>query len=256
MTRSTPKPTTSESSVTSLGELMRLEKERQDEEENLRLREHQAKLRADEDAAKRLLAAEEEARTKVAAEVRLREQEAAVLAGRIDAETRATVERQKVLALEAAREAERQRERDHELSVKRLELQAAAERSPTSTLVGYGVAVVVLVAAVLVQVLVLGPNSDAKLAQVSEIAKQNGVALDTLRSERDGQKRRADGLTKDLAESHQRLTALETELAQLKAARAPKAGPLGPTPAPGPRNPSADQPCQKGDPLCPTIGKP
>jgi len=256
MTRSTPKPTTTESSsMSSLGELMRIEKERQTEEENARLREHEAKLRADEDAAKRLVAAEDEARRKVAEESRAHAEEAARVAARAEAEGRAVVEREKVLAQEAARETQRQKERDHELAVRRLELQAAAERSPLASLAGYGLAAVVLVVAVLVQLLVVGPAHAREVAAAADATKQQGHTIDTLRAERDGQKARADGSTKELDQARTRLAALEAELAQIKvASRGGKAGAFVPAPPPSPRATKPGEPCQKGDPLCPTIG--
>lgn len=255
MTRSTSKPGTSESSISSLGELMRLEKERQEEEERGRLREHEKKLRADEEAARRLLAAEEEARQAVLAEARARDERERVLAAKIDAEGKATIEREKVRAIEAAREAERAKEREHELTVKRLELQAAAERSPVATLAGYALAALVLVAGLLAQMLLVGPAHDRKIAEMSETTKQNGIAIEGLRGERDAQKARADGATKDLEASRGKVSALEARIAALEATRFPKGAPgHGPVVAPSPPKPG--ETCLKGDPMCFTIGPP
>lgn len=245
--------TTDDSAITSLGELMRLEKERLADEARGRLKEHQAKLHADELAAARLLQEDEARRLREAERDAERDRAAKVFAARLEAEKASTIERERVSAAEAAHEKSREKEREHELSVKRLELQAAAERSPIGTLVGYALALVVLLGSAGLHFGLVRPAAEAKLAEATSRAASEGIALGHAKDDLGAAKSRADGLGRELAESRSRVSALEAEVQALKQGKS-KPGPaqaLGGAPLRLPTKTA--EPCLKGDPMCPTI---
>ena len=256
MTRPTSKPT-DESAISSLGELMRLEKERVVEKERGRLREHQAKLAKDQETAERLLR-DEASKNRAAAEAAAaRDREAALAIARLEAEKAGSIERERVLAVEGAREAAREKEREHELSIKRLELRAAAEKSPVAGLVGYAVAVVVLFGALGLHFGMSKPAADAKNAELSDRADKESAALGRAKDDVVIAKARADRLERDLSDSRTRVSALELEVSALKAAKVKPgatlvAGALVPARPVVPVVPV--RACENGDPLCPTIG--
>jgi hypothetical protein len=250
MTHSTSK-STDDSAISSLGELMRLEKERLADEEKGRLRAHEAKLAADQEAAARLVRLEEvqrQAAREAALERDLREK---TVSARLDAEKAAILERERVSAIEAAREKTREKEREHELEVRRLELRAAAEKSPVAGLVGYALAFLVLVGAVGVHFGVTGPRADAKVAELSFLVSTNTVTVGLLKDDLNAAKNRADALSKELSLARSRVSDLESEIVTLKSQKPKVGGPSG-TAIPVHKLP-AGEPCQKGDPMCPTI---
>ena len=243
MNRPPTKPN-DDSSVSSLGELMRLEKERVASDERRKLAAHEAKLAAEARAAEALLR-EEEARRRDAERAReIRAEEDRRLEARIEAEKRAAIERERVL------------EREHELAVKRLEVLASAERAPAAGLFGYALAGLVALGSAAGYFGALRPAAEARLAEADSVLRQNGVALERARADLAAEKAKAEAASRDVSRGEARIAALEAEL---RAARAH--APSTHTPTGGPhvgtsKGPSAEPPCVPGDPLCPTIGRP
>ena len=251
MTRSTSKPQ-EDSAISSLGELMQLERERVAAEERSRLAEHEEKLRADQAAAERLVRLEEE-RTR-----KLREDEARRLAADRLAEAEARVraeadaEKNRLLAIEAAREQARAKEREHELSLARLSLQEKAARSPVTELVGYGAAVLIALASVGTYLAVLAPRADARVTEATRIADERAQELARVKSSLEAERSRSAGLGTELASSREQVASLEKRVAALQVAAlkgdrvqsisVPVSTPSAPAPT--------AKPCPKGDPLC------
>lgn len=251
MTRSTSKPH-EDSAISSLGELMRLERERVAAEERSRLAEHEEKLRADQEAAERLVRSEEE-RTRKAREEdarRLAAERVAEVEARVRAEAEA--EKTRLLAIEAARERARAEEREHELSLARLSLQEKAARSPLAELVGYGVAALVALAGVGTYVAVLAPRADARVAEATRIADERGQELARAKSSVEAERARSTGLGNELAASREQIASLEKRVAalQLAALKGDRVQAIA-VPVTAPKDPTpTTKPCPKGDPLC------
>lgn len=251
MTRSISKPR-EDSAISSLGELMELERERVAAEERSRLAEHEEKLRADQDAAERLLRLEEE-RTRKAREMderRAASERVAEAEARVRAEAEA--EKTRLLAVEAAREQSRAKEREHELLLARLSLQEKAARSPVTELVGYGVAVLVLLAGVGGYFAVLAPRADARVAEATRLADERAQELTRAKSSLEVERGRATRLAGELEAARAEVLSLERRVAILQLATTKGqpvssiAVPLGTSKEPIP----PAKPCPKGDPLC------
>ncbi|MFO0641738.1 MAG: hypothetical protein U0183_21115 [Polyangiaceae bacterium] len=255
MNRPPTKPN-DDSSVSSLGELMRLEKERVASEEKRHLAAHEAKLAAEARAAEALLR-EEEARRRDAERAReIRAEEDRRLEARIEAEKRAAIERERVLAEGQVAERARVLEREHELAVKRLEVLASAERSPAAGLFGYALAGLVALGSAAGYFGIVRPAAEARLAEADALLRQNGVALERARADLAAEKAKAEATSRDVSRGEARIAALEAELRAARAHAPSTHAPTGPHAGTSKGPSAAEPPCVPGDPLCPTIGRP
>jgi colicin import membrane protein len=251
---------TSEGSVSfSLKELMRLEDERvASVREDARKRREELERAADEEARRIEAAAQARARQE---EERLREHERTMQeeAARLDGMKRAIVERERVAAEQAAREAEVARLRAHELELARLRREGGSTSKAAWSVAA--ASVVALTLGVIAYAAVLRPDADRRLAAARADAAAQGEIVGQTQKQLAELGKRVEALGAQLRTEGDRAHDLELQLADAQRKLAdrrvggPSSQPLHPVAPVPPRNtPFLDGTCKNpGDPLC--LGK-
>jgi translation initiation factor IF-2 len=237
----------------SLKELLRLEDERVEEQRHASAL---AAAQAREAEARRAASAAADARAAESERERRRKAELDDVAAR-EARAVAAVEQARLQVDVRARAEERELERRHELELERLRGEAAKSKlAPLAgaSLLGAGVMLVVLLA------IDLGVSRPAQAHVLAE-EQARTIAAET----------RATDAVRQLDEQRKTIAALEARFQKAEAApvRPPSAttpgaasgatsgaiGPRRPQVPTRPRDPEPDVICQKGDPMCPSIGR-
>ncbi len=251
----------SDGSVTfSLKELMRLEDERVASEREEQRRREEARARDEGDRARR---AEDEARAARQAEQarwRDEEQRAREEAARLDGMQRAIVERERLVAQHAARDAEVARLRAHELELARMKhVKVGAAGVPWAAAATSSLA---LIAAIALHYAVLSPAADHRVEEARADARRSTAVIAAAQTRVAELGQRVGALDEELRKANDRADKLQKDLddARKKAEGRGAAFPSGAGPKVVTENTGAQKkrdlgfghggPCAKGDPLC------